>query len=170
MDKLTLIKNPKGRVVSVSPERKKYLLDPNPVALKVNGQPKEDNNGNKIPLIKAEYERGWLDVTQAEYDDFVDEMESGQDDAQEAEDAVRAATLATATAAQLSAKAGGSTAKKTAGRKSNAQKAAEAKLKEELEASVRDAEDDAEKYAALSDDGKAMYLELFGDAPEEAKA
>lgn len=175
---LTLIKNKKGRIVSCSPERKKFLLDTKPVALKANGQPKEDNNGNPIRIIKSQEEEGWSDVTPAEQKQFEAELAAEQDEAQEVQDAQRAAMLATETAASLTAKAGNvaqrnANAKGKPGRKSKAEKEAEesaaAKVKEEMEAKVREAQDDAEKYDALSDDEKAMYIELFEEAPQGSK-
>lgn len=167
---ITLIKNKHGRVVSTSPERKKYLLANIVYALKKNGQPKEDANGEPIKMVKSQDEIGWTDVTPAEQKRFEEELEQSQIDAEEVEDAQRAAKLATATASKLAADAG-----KKDQKNSKAQAAAEKKLKDEadakseLEADVRDAEGNAKKYDALTDDGKALYLELFGGAPEGAK-
>lgn len=169
---LILIKNKKGRIVSVSAARKKFLLDPKPVALKANGQPKEDANGNFYPILKSRDEEGWTDVTPEEVKAYEAALEEDMQDANEVKDAQRAAELATQTASALAAKANSADTKNankksTAGRKSNAQKEAEAAAaKEELEAAVRDAEGDKAKYDALSDDGKEMYLSLFGDSPE----
>ncbi len=119
-------------------------------------------------LLKSRDEEGWTDVTKAEYDAFVEEMEADMEDADRVKDAQNAAELATQTAAALTAKAGkadqlNNTAKKTAGRKSNVQKAEEAaaqKLKDETEARVREAEGDKVKYDALTDDEKEMYTSL----------
>ena len=155
---LTLIKNKHGRVVSTTPERKKFLLDPKPMALKRNGQPKENANGDPIYLVKSQDEIGWTDVTPAEVKEFEQDIARGQEAAEEVEDATNAAKFATATAAKLSADASKAGAKALSKVAKKAQE--EAKMKEEMEAKVRDAEGDKVKYDALSDDEKEMYVAL----------
>ncbi len=166
---MPLIKNKKGVIVAVDAARKAYLLNPKPVALKTDGSPKTDANGKTFPVLKAEHEIGWTDVTAAEEAAYNEELEEAQESAQKVTQAQEAAGLVAVAAAMGAKKAveadhANATGKNKAGRKSKAQKAAEAeaeaKLKEEKEAKVRDAEGDKEKYDALSDDEKAMYADL----------
>lgn len=156
------LKNPKGRIVDVSDERGAYLLNPNPVLMRKDGKPKTDNDGNTFPLVKSKHEEGYTVPTKAEIKAYEDQQEAEQNLAQEEADMREAGARAIAGAAMLANRAVKTTTKKTTKKK-------EPEGGEELEASVRDAEGDAEKYDELSEDGKALYLELFGEAPEGAK-
>lgn len=156
------LKNQKGRIVDVSDERGKYLLDPNPVLMRRDGKPKTDNDGNTFPLVKSKHEEGYTVPTKAEIKAYEDQQEAEQAQSQEEADMREAGARAIAGAAMLANRAVKTAAKKPT-------KKVEQKEDEELEATVRDAEDDAKKYDELTEEGKALYLELFGDAPEGAK-
>lgn len=168
-----LLKNPRGRIVSVSEERGEYLLNPHPVLLNSKGKPKLNKDGEEIPVIKARYEEGYTKPTKEEIDAYMEKREEDQEAAEEAQDAQDAAAAAAAAASLAAVKAAqaGSKAKK-GGRKSKAQKEAEAKeaeeKKAEMEGKVRDAEGDKAKYDALSDDEKKMYADLGMEVPTEA--
>ncbi len=146
---VTLIKNPSGRIVSMTPERKAYLLDPKPMHT-------DPQNGKKIALIKQEYEQGWTEPTEADIAAWEEENKPKP----------------TGTVAPAVAPAADETAKpKKKTKKEIAEAEAAAAAKDaELEASVRDAEDDKEKFDALSVAGQEMYLDIFGEAPEAPAA
>ncbi len=182
---MPLIKNPKGVIVSVPADRKAYLLNENPVALNIHGKPKTDANGNTFPIKKAENEKGWKEVTKAEADAYNEQLEEDQIAAEEATNATEAAGMV-AVAAALATKKAGSAQERAANsrtKKNSAKKPivkteeeqtqddadAAAKLKIESEGRVRDAEGDAAKYDALTDEEKALYIELFEGAPEGSK-
>lgn len=154
------LKNQKGRIVEVPDERGKYLLDPNPVLLRKDGKPKTDNDGNTFPLVKSKHEEGYTVPTKAEIKEYEDRQEEGRTASEEEAEMREAGARAIAGAAML--------ANRASKKKPVAKKPAP-KEDDELEGTVRDAEDDVEKYDALSEEGKALYLELFGDAPEGAK-
>ena len=171
---MPLIKNPKGTIVAVTAERKNYLLTPNPPALMADGTPKRNSNGKIATLVKAEHEFGWSDVTAEEEKEYNEQLEADQEDAENVSNANEAAGLM-AVGAALAAKKAADADQKNAtkskgkgkgGRKSNEQK--EQEKKDEMEKHVVDAEGDAEKYDALTDDERAMYLEKFEAAPEGA--
>jgi hypothetical protein len=157
-----LVKNPKGRIVSVSEEFGAYLLDPKPVLMRRDGKPKTDLDGNTFPLVKAEHEKGFTLPSKAEIAAYEKEEEEGREGA-ENEQALRdAGARAIAGAALLANNAAKTSIKKKV-------KAAPQADPVEDEATVRDAEGDAKKYNALSDTQKELYIELFTDAPEGAE-
>ena len=168
---MPLIKNPKGKIVAVTKERKQYLLSDNPYALDAEGNPKKNNNGKYATLIKAAHEFGWMEVTADEAKAYEDQLAEDQEAAEGVTLAHEAAGI-TAVAAALAAKRASDADQKNAagkgkvkaggpGRKTKAEKEAEAKLAaEEMEKRVRDAEGDKDKYEALSDDEKELYVQL----------
>lgn len=168
---MPLIKNPKGTIVSVTKEQKQYLLLDNPPVLDIEGNPRKNNNGKIATHLKAAHEFGWKEPT-------ADEVKTYEDQLAEDQEAAEAVTLAheaagiTVVAAALAAKRASDADQKNAagkgkvkaggpGRKTKAEKEAEAKLAaEEMEKRVRDAEGDKDKYEALSDDEKELYVQL----------
>lgn len=158
------LKNPKGRIVEVDDARAAYLLDPKPVLLRKDGKPKTNEDGDTFPLVKAKHEEGYTKPTAAEIKAYEEEEEEKREQHEE-EQGLRAAGAQAMVAASMLANRANST-KKT---KVKEKKVKEEKGDEELEATVRDAEGDAAKYDALSDEGKEMYITFFGEAPEGAK-
>lgn len=176
---MALIKNTHGVVVAVTDERKAYLLNPNPVAIGANGKPKTDANGNTFPIKKAAHEIGWSDVSKAEEAEYYEKLEEEQAAAEEVTNAKEAAGMV-ATAAVLAQQRAEKSAEKAVKRNAKAKPSkSEVRRKNaqegkdgdaaDMEIKVREAEGDAEKYDALSDNEKEMYLELFESAPEGAK-
>lgn len=163
-----LLKNPRGRIVSVTQERGEYLLNPRPVLLNSKGKPRLNAEGEEIPLIKARYEEGYTKPTQAEIDAYLEKQAEDQAAAEEAAEATNAAAVAATAASMAAARAaqvGNKTTAKKGGRKSNAQKAAEQEARAEMEGKVRDAEGDKAKYDALSDEEKKLFAELGMEVP-----
>ncbi len=133
---MALIKNPKGRIVEVSDERKVYLLDPKPVHTRPDGK--------RIALVKSRHEEGYTEPSASE----VKQYEAGNEKDAKPEKV------------ELKEKEVEVVEKKKTKKQLKEEEAA-------LEIEVRDAEGDVEKYEALSDDGKKLYIELFESAPEK---
>lgn len=124
------IKNPKGRVVTVSDEHYEFLLNPHPMHT-------DPVTGKKFEMTKQKHEEGYMKPTDAE----IAAAERGEETKPK---------------------------KAPAAKPAKTQKQAKEEKPEDaaaMEANVRDAEGDAAKFAALSDDEKEMYLELFGEEP-----
>ena len=161
---MPLIKNPKGVVVSVTKERKDYLLKDNPPVMDSEGNPRKNNNGKIATHLKAMNEYGWTEPSADEIAEYNSRLEDDQSEAAEAAEAREAAGLTAVAAALATQKAAAAEnkASKKAGRPSKAAKAAEAEAQAKLatEAKVRDAEGDKEKFDALNDEEKEMYAAL----------
>lgn len=156
------LKNKKGRIVEVDDKRAAYLLDPNPVLLRKDGKPKTNEEGDTFSLVKSKDEEGYTKPTAAEIKAYEAEQEEQREQHEEMENMKNAGAQAIAAAALM------------ANRANKPQKPKKVKEKKEddgaeLEATVRDAEGDAEKYNALDDAGKEMYIGFFGEAPEGAE-
>lgn len=157
------LKNQKGRIVEVDDARAAYLLNPNPVLLRKDGKPKTNEDGDTFPLVKSKHEEGYTKPTAAEIKAY-EEGENESREAYEEEQGMRNAGAQAMLAAAMMANRANAPKKAKP-----AKKVKEAQDDGDIEASVRDAEGNAAAYDALSDEGKEMYVSIFGEAPEGAK-
>ncbi len=162
------LKNPKGRIVEVTDERGEYLLNTNPVLLREDGKPKTDLDGRTYPLIKGEHEKGYTTPSPSEVKAYEAEQQASRDQIEEEQNLRMAGAQAMIASTLLSQRANVVAKPKKAEKKAKAQDVDDG-ADVDLEIQARDAEGDAKKYDALSDEAKEMYIALFGDAPEGAK-
>lgn len=157
------IKNPKGRVVQVSDERKAFLLDPNPMVV--------HSSGRKTPYIRQAGEIGYVEPTDAEVE-RAEELgrTSNENTIRKPADFNPKNTPTKAVPATASRKAdpgAGNQAGAGAPQADAPAKSVPPAVRKAAEDKANEAKGDQDKWKKLTKYQKEVYTELHGDVPAE---